>query len=132
MIVVDASVVLDLLLRGRESLLLDRVLESRDSLHAPHLLDLEVLQVLRRYQRAGELSPARALQAIDDFRAMRIERYSHELLVERVWALRRNLTAYDAAYVALAELLDATLLTLDGRLARSPANRARIELAPEV
>lgn len=125
----DASVVLELLLRARtEESLADRVLGSGSSLYAPHLLDLEVVQVLRRYTRAGELTPARAAEALDDLRDLRIERHSHEPLIDRVWELHHNLTAYDAAYVALAEALDAPLLTRDVRLASAPGHRAVVEV----
>ena len=128
MIVLDASAALELLLvtdLGRA--LADRLLEPRESLHAPELVDLEVAQVLRRFERAKTLSAARAEQALDDLAALPLERYSHRLLLRRAWELRPNLTLYDAAYVALAELLDAPLLTCDAALARAPY-AARVEL----
>lgn len=129
MIVLDASAALEMLLRtpvGER--LIDRLLASPDtSLHAPHLLDLEVAQVLRRFVAQGSLAAKRAREALQDLADLPLERYSHELLLPRIWSLRRNLTAYDAAYVALAELLGATLVTLDVRLVRSPGHGARIE-----
>ncbi len=129
MIVVDASAVLEVRLNGRAApRLRARLLAAGQTLHAPELIDLEVLQVLRRFVRDRDLSLARATEALSDYRDLGIERFSHELLLERAWELRTNLTAYDAAYVALAELLDAPLLTADQRLARSPGHEAEIEL----
>ncbi len=129
MIVVDASAVLELLLNGRAATRLRaRLLAAGQTLHAPELIDLEVLQVLRRFVRDRDLSLDRATEALSDYRDLGIDRFSHELLLGRVWELRANLTAYDAAYVALAELLDAPLLTADHRLARSPGHHAKIEL----
>ena len=129
MIVVDASVVVEFLLRsdagGHAK---ERLFGSRATLHAPHLLDLEVAQVLRRHNSAGELDAERGRGAMDDLAALPINRYPHGLLLMRVWELRANLTAYDAAYVALAEVLRAPLLTCDRRLARAPGHNARIEI----
>lgn len=129
MIVTDASVILEVLLQTpAASRIEDRILSNRESLHAPHLIDLEVAQVLRRYVSRGEMYADRARMALDIFSKFPITRYSHEPLVQRIWALRSNLTAYDAAYVALAEGLGATVLTRDERLAGAPGNRATIEL----
>ena len=129
MIVVDASAVLELLLGGPAAGPLgDRLLRSSDSLHAPHLLDVELAQVLRRYTLAGEIDAARGAQAIGDLAVFPIQRYGHEPLLARIWALRRNITAYDAAYIALAEALNAPLVTRDARLARAPGHDAAIEL----
>lgn len=129
MIVVDASAVLELLL-GTESSAraAARLLDPAESLHAPHLLDIEVAQVLRRFVAAGELTATRGREALDDLGAMPITRYPHDILLPRIWELRANLTAYDAAYVALAEALGAPVLTSDTRLARAPGHRARVEL----
>jgi predicted nucleic acid-binding protein len=121
MIVLDASAVLELLLSthaGRS--VATRIEDPAISLHAPCLLDVEVMQALRRYVRERELTPKDALAAIEDLRALDIERHAHEPLLDRVWRLRDNLTAYDAVYVALAEALETTLLTCDARLARAP------------
>jgi predicted nucleic acid-binding protein len=126
--VLDASVVIEVLLgtpAGRA--VEDRVLDSRVSLHAPHLIDVEVAHVLRRYESTGDLTPSRAAEAVEDLRELPITRHEHALLLPRIWRLRRNLTAYDAVYVALAEALDATLLTRDAKLARA-AREARVEL----
>ncbi len=128
MIVIDASAVLELLLltpAGFQAAA--RVFGPDETLHAPELLDLEVTQVLRRYERSGELSPERAEQALEDLADLRIERYPHAPLLPRVWELRANLTAYDAAYVALAEVIPAPVLTCDARLARAP-HRAEVEV----
>lgn len=128
-IVVDASIVLELLLQtAMGAAVTDDLLGDEQSLYAPHLIDLEVAQVLRRYVREGIVEVQRAREALDDFAALRIERYTHFPLLDRIWSLRDNLSAYDAAYVALAEGLGAPLLTSDARLARAPGHRARIRL----
>ncbi len=129
MIVLDASAALEILLRaGNHPDLVDRVLRSGETIAAPHLLDLEVAQVLRQFVMAGELAETRAREAIEDHLALGIARYSHDGLLVRVWQLRGNCTAYDAAYIALAEALDAVLVTCDGRLADVPGNRATVEV----
>jgi len=128
MIVVDASAVLELLLQTQLATnIADRVLDTRESIHAPHLLDVEVAQVLRRLVRARMLGKTRALEALADLTELAIERHSHEPLLQRMWAMRA-LTAYDAAYIALAEALDAPLLTCDGKLSRAHGHSATIEL----
>lgn len=127
MIVVDASAVLDLLLRSAAGdRVLERIDEPGETLHAPHLLDPEVLQGLRRYHRQGALTDQRAAQALDDFEDLAIVRYPHDVLTRRVWQLRHNVTAYDACYIALAEALDAPLLTTDRRLGAASGIRARV------
>lgn len=129
MIVVDASAVLEALLQTAAASAVEEHLFSEGvPLHAPHLLDLEVAQVLRRHAAIGQIEPPRCRDALDALRAFPLRRYSHDVLLERVWELRHNLTAYDAAYVALAEALDATLLTRDRHLAAASGHRARIEL----
>jgi predicted nucleic acid-binding protein len=129
LIVLDASAAVEVLLQTAAGApRTERLLDPAESLHAPHLLDIEVAQVLRRFVRRGELSSDRARQALDDLASLPLERYSHEILLPRVWRLRENLTAYDAVYVALAEILGATLWTCDGRLARAPGHAARIEV----
>jgi predicted nucleic acid-binding protein len=87
-----------------------------------------VAQVLRRCRLAGELSDSRAEEAFDYLEAISLQRYPHDVLLPRIWELRHRATAYDAAYLALAEALDATLLTRDRRLAASRGHRARIAL----
>ena len=129
MMVLDASVLLELLLgteRGRTIAV--RIADPAIGLHAPHLADVEVAQALRRYVREGEIGASSAEAALEDLQSLDLERHSHEPLLGRVWALRENLTAYDAVYVALTEALDSTLLTCDGRLARAPGLSRRVEL----
>lgn len=129
MIVLDASVVLELLLRTPAAPALEeRILGAGETLHAPHLLDLEVAQVLRRYEARRELTPSRGKEALDLLLHFPIARYPHDPLLLRIWRLRTSLTAYDAAYVALAEALDAPVVTRDRRLARTTGHRARIEM----
>jgi len=131
-IVVDASALLEVLIRTPAAPMVEARLFSGETLHAPHLLDLEIAQVLRRYERRGELSATRACEALDDFEAFAIERYPHQLFLPRVWSLRANATAYDACYLALAEALDAPLLTTDCRLADVPGHGATVEvIGPE-
>jgi predicted nucleic acid-binding protein len=128
-IVLDASAVIEiLLLTATGAPVAERLLTTESSLHAPHLLDIEVAQVLRRFVARGKLSPERARQALDTLAGLPLERYPHEILLRRIWALRENLTAYDAAYVALAEILGATLLTCDARILRAPGHSARVEV----
>lgn len=129
MIVPDASAVLELVLRTHAAPEIERrVLQQGVTLHCPHLLDLEVAQVLRRYVLAKEVSEPRARQALEDLEALALTRYSHVLFLDRIWELHVNLTAYDASYVALAEALGATLLTSDARLASAPGHQAKVEL----
>jgi predicted nucleic acid-binding protein len=129
-IVVDASVAIDVLLQTNGSAsLTERLLSAGETLHAPHLLDVEVAHVLRRYWRAGDLTPQRAQHALEDLAQFPLMRYAHDPLLERMWQLRANTTAYDAAYIALAEALGATLLTRDAALTRVPGVRAVVELA---
>jgi len=92
-------------------------------------LDVEVTQVLRRLERAGTLSTGRAEEALDDLRALRIVRHPTLGLLDRIWTLRRNLSAYDALYVALAEALEAPLVTTDQRLSRAPGHTSRVIVA---
>ena len=129
MIVLDASALVELLL-GTE---LGRAIGTRLAdptlgLHVPHLADVEVAQTLRRYVRENELDLASAASVLEDLHSLDLERHPHEPLLDRVWALRHNLTAYDAVYVALAEALDTTLLTCDRKLARAPGVVNRVEL----
>jgi predicted nucleic acid-binding protein len=128
-IVVDASAVIEVLLNSPAGIqMAERFFATDETLHAPHLLDVEVTQVLRRYTRTGELDAARGLQALEDLVDFPLTRYPHDLFLLRIWELRHNVTAYDAAYIALAEALGAPLMTRDAALASAPGNRARIEL----
>ena len=97
-------------------------------LHVPHLFDVEVLHAIRRYSLRGTLSLEQGYRALEALRSMRVARYPHAALLPRIWELRENLTAYDAAYVSLAETLDAPLVTTDARLARASGHRATVEL----
>ncbi len=106
----------------------ERIAEPSESLHAPHLLAVEVSQVMRRYVRTGDVAAELAELALADLAALDVADYEHEPLLPRVWELRENLTAYDAVYVALAEVLGAPLLTLDRRLADVPGHDALVEL----
>lgn len=129
MIVIDASAAVELLLHTETGMkIAERALKATERICAPHLLDLEVAQVLRRYAQLREIAPGRLLQALDDYRALLIERSSHVELLPRIWELRSSLTAYDAAYVALAEALDSPLLTCDAKLLRAHGHHATVEL----
>jgi predicted nucleic acid-binding protein len=129
LIVVDASVVLEVLLRTSAGASMRRLIFAPDqSLHAPQLLDIEVAQVIRRYEAKGEIDDVRGRAALSDLGDLPIQRYPHDLFLPRVWELRRNLTAYDAVYVALAEGLDAPLLTSDLKLADAVRRHARAML----
>lgn len=105
----------------------DRLIEGAD-LHAPDLLDLEVLSVLRRRARSGDIDEAEAAVALEVLVELRLTRYPHLPLLLRVWALRTNLTPYDAAYVALAEELECPLVTGDRRIARAPDIGCAVEV----
>ena len=129
MIVLDASSVLEVLLRSQAGVEIEkRIFSPRENLFAPHLLDLEVLQVLRRYYAFGEIDSERGKEAIEDLNDLPIHRYGHDIFSHRIWELRHNMTAYDAAYIALAETLPAPLLTRDAHLASAPGHEALIEL----
>ena len=128
MIVVDASALIEVLLNTASgSRITERLFDGQETLHAPCLLDIEVAQVLRRYALAGELTATRGLQAIEDLADFPITRYPHDLFLPRIWELRHNTTAYDAAYIVLAEALDAPLLTRDAKLASTAGHYANIE-----
>ena len=121
MIVLDASAVVELLLGTAAGWrVAARIHDPADALHVPHLLDVEVAQALRRYVQFGEITASEAVAALGDLRALDLSRHAHEPLLDRIWALRENISAYDAVYVALAEALSATLLTCDRRLSRAP------------
>lgn len=129
MIVLDASAVAEMLLNLPLGPAVRERIAARDAtLHAPQLLVVEVLQVLRRRAGAGLTTTEEAAVAAELFDQLDVHLYDHRLLSRRIWELRPNLTAYDASYVALAEILDAPLLTTDARLAGAPGNHARIDL----
>ena len=129
MIVLDASAALELLLQGpRAATVADRTLGADVTVHAPHLIDLEITQVLRRFVRRREMDGRRAEQALADLEDLPLIRHPHQFLLPLIWSLRDNVTAYDAAYLALAQALDATLLTGDAALESVPGFAARVEV----
>ena len=105
-----------------------RIEAPGESLHAPQLLDVEMLHALRGLVLRGDVSRARDEEVREDFASLRWSRYSHVAFLDRIWELKDNLTAYDATYVALAEALSAPLVTTDARLARAPGIRADVEV----
>jgi len=128
-IVLDASAAIDWLLQTAVGQRIEtRIYARRESLHAPHLLDLEVVQVLRRLVREAAVSAQRADQALRDLLDLRVSRYPHFVFLPELWQLRHNLSAYDAVYVALAQKIDATLVTRDARLASASVRGVRVEL----
>jgi predicted nucleic acid-binding protein len=128
-IVLDASAAIDWLLQTAVGQQIENRIYSRgESLHAPHLLDLEVAQVLRRLVREAAVSAQRADQAVEDLLNLRLTRYPHFVFLPHTWRLRHNLSAYDAAYVVLASQLAATLITRDARLASASPRGVSIEL----
>jgi len=131
LIVLDASALVDVLLeRGAPGDWVARRLLEADSVHAPHLIDIEVASVLRRRAAGGAISPRRGREALEDLASIPLTRYPATPLLERIWELRSNLTAYDANYVALAEALAAPLVTMDARLGSAPGHRTQVDVFP--
>ena len=131
MIVLDASAAVELVLQTpRAERVAARALDPAERLHAPHLIDVEVAQVMRRLVQGKEITAARAEAALLDFEGLVIERHVHRPLLRRMWGLRTSLSAYDAAYVALAEALAAPMLTCDEKLAGAHGHKAKIEVVP--
>ncbi|HXW04391.1 MAG TPA: type II toxin-antitoxin system VapC family toxin [Vicinamibacterales bacterium] len=129
MIVIDASALLEFLLQTPLGIRVEaRLFRERDEFHSPHLVDVEITQGLRRLVRAGEVSPDRAAEAIADLADLDLHRHAHLDLLMRAWKLREDITAYDGMYVALAEALDALIVTCDKPLSKASGHRARIEL----
>jgi predicted nucleic acid-binding protein len=129
MIVLDSSAAVDWLLQTAAGQRIEeRIYARQDTLHTVYLLDVEFLQVLRRLVLGGTLSPKRAEEAIEDLAALRITRYAPLPLLHLMWRHRQNLSAYDAAYVALAERLRAPLITRDQRIAAAPGHTAMVEV----
>lgn len=122
--VVDAGVIVELLANDLDP---DRL--GDEALAAPHLIDSEVTNVLRRLVRLGDLNEEQGALALDGFTRLALTRFPADWLRPRMWALRHNLSAYDATYVALAEMIDATaLLTTDARLAAAPGLQCSVEV----
>ena len=129
MIVIDASTLVEVLLRTSAAGRIEaRIFAAGETMHAPHLLDIEVAQVIRRWAMRGDIAMDQGGEAMRDLADWPVARYPHGLLLPRIWALRHNLTAYDASYVALAEVLGGVLLTRDARLAAASGHQARIEV----
>jgi predicted nucleic acid-binding protein len=129
MIVLDASAAVDWLLQTSAGQSIEKRIYSRkETLHAPHLLDLEVTQVLRRLAHQGVVSAHRADEAVRDLLDLRIAHYPHLVLLPRVWQLRHNFSAYNATYIVLAEKIGAALVTRDARLASASGHAATVEL----
>ena len=128
MLVVDASALFEVVADTSGSETLRTLLANDPDQAAPHLVDAEVLSMIQTQHRIGVLDPTAASQAVEDLRMWPGERWSHRPLLDRAWELRHNVRGYDALYVALAEALDATLLTLDGRLGRAKGIRCRVEV----
>ena len=127
MIIVDASAVVEVLRRTEAGERIQRLLEPpEETLHAPHHVDLEVASALRRLAIHSTMSQRAAGRALLAIATMDIQRYPHTELLPRIWALRHNVTAYDAAYLALAEVLRAPLVTCDAALATIPGSRAEV------
>jgi predicted nucleic acid-binding protein len=128
-IVVDASALLEFLLQTPLGARVEaRLFRDYDEFHSPHLVDVEIAQALRRLVRTDEVSADRAADALTDLAGFDLHRHAHLDFLVRAWKLRENITAYDAMYVALAESLDAPIVTCDGALFKAPGHRARIEL----
>lgn len=132
MIVTDASFLVMALADDGDDGAEARARLRGEELAAPHLADLEVTSVLRRSVAAGNVTARRAFQALQDLADLNVERVSHTSMLPRVWDLRSNYTAYDACYVALAELFHAPLLTYDAKMAGGSGARCVFEVFPKV
>jgi len=128
MLVVDASCLYEVVADTAVSEPIRTLLAADPDHAAPHLIDAEVLGVIRRHHQNGALDPTAAAQAVDDLADWPGERYGHRSLLTRAWDLRETVRSWDALYVALAEALDATLVTTDARLARALGPRCSIEV----
>jgi predicted nucleic acid-binding protein len=128
MLVVDASCLYEVVVDTPQAELVRERLVADADHAAPHLVDVEVLAVIRRHHLARRLDATTARQAIEDLRGWPGERFGHRPLLDRAWELRENVRGWDGFYVALAEALDATLLTTDARLARAAGPMCRIEV----
>ena len=128
MLVVDASCLYEVVVDGTFAESVRQRLSADPDHAAPHVVDVEVVSVIRRHHQLGRLDDTAAAQAVEDLRDWPGERFGHQPHLDRVWALRATVRGWDAAYVALAEALGATLLTLDARLASAPGPRCRFDV----
>jgi predicted nucleic acid-binding protein len=129
LIVVDASAVVEFLLgTGAGERVAERITAGSETLHAPHVLDLEVANALRRWVLHGEMTVSRASAALADLRDMPLIRHAHDVLLPRIWALRSNASAYDAAYLVLGENLPGSVITCDARVGGIPGHGAVVEV----
>lgn len=127
MIVADASAVVELLLNtAKGKMVASHLFAPLQTIHVPHLIDVEVMHVLRRYSRTATLNHERALETLRDYKDLPLNRYPHDVLLKRMWELRHNFSAYDATYLALAEVLEAPLLTCDQALATGSGHGADV------
>lgn len=126
MIVADASLVMASLLDVGSV----RATMSTVQIHAPHVVDSEVANAMRKHVRWGQLTADEGWQLLETFRWMAITRHATFSMLDRVWELRDNLSAYDAAYVALAEIIDCPLVTVDARISRAPGLRCTVTVLP--
>ena len=127
--VLDASGAVEFLLNtAAGKRLAARLADDTVVIHVPHLIDLEIAQVLRRYTRHGTLDAQVGILALERWRSLGVQRYSHEPFLDRIWQLRDNVTAYDAIYVALAEALSTVLFTGDRKLVGTPGVNAAVQL----
>lgn len=131
MLIVDAGCLYEIVAGTPRAESIRRRLATDEDQAAPHLIDIEVLGIIRREELRGGVDAVAAARAVDELRSWPGERFAHRGFIPRVWELRHNVRGWDAFYVALAEVFDATLLTLDGRLARATGPRCRMELVAE-
>ena len=129
MIVLDASAVFEMIIgKDNSALVFQSIADSSELICAPEIIDLEVIQALRRHINLKWLTPVESENIFGIFTALPLMRMSHQPLTTRIWELKSNMTAYDASYVALAEQLDAPLWTFDGKYTRTPGHNAKIRL----
>lgn len=129
MIVIDASAAVELVLNTATGKQIgDRVADEREAIHAPYLIDVEIVHAIRRMALRKSIGNVHAETALGLWRSLVVERHAHEPFIARIWQLRDNISAYDATYVALAEALPAPLVTADRRLAHAPGSRTLIEV----
>jgi predicted nucleic acid-binding protein len=130
LIIIDTSAVLAALVGGAPGRQARTRIAAAGSLHAPHLLDVEILHALRGLVRGRKLSVDRAQDASTDYARLNITRYPVSGMSNRIWQLRNNLTAYEACFVALAEALECPIVTCDERLSRSSGHTAQVDVYP--